>query len=598
MTQETTTYRYRFGRFELDEAHFTFRQDNVVLPMPAKPWQLLLLLLQNTPKVVSHQEIDQHVWAGRAASSGTVNQVLIRLRQSLADDDQTLIKNARGVGFCFTGDVERIAQGIDKSIVEVELTPSTKLRGRQPWKLLRPLVTGARALVWLGEHQSTRELHVFKFAFDAAGKSSLKKEVLAARLLADEAAEGFLPVLHWDFTQTPFFIELPYLDAPTLADWTLLETASDAGAASLIADVASVLHSAHSAGVVHGDLSLNNVLVQQGDAGLATAVLLDFGAAQLAAVERIWTIELSLPILDTPDGVQVGRLLYAAPEVLRGEPISAASDVYSLGVMLFQVLARDARQTLSPGWENAIDEPLLRADILAMCHANPPQRPSAELICQRMRSLASRRKAQLIEQQLVIQLAKNARGRKLRGRYLAAIAVLGLLSGVALLGWLDARQKAQHQQQHLAQVDQLLSNTPEARAKNVGFYLSQHISAKIYAGSGLAAALKETLAAVEQDLKNEPDLQFEAYLELAQTASVVSDQRLAVAALSKLALLPRNLQPQTLTRSEFNYAVALYLSGDSLRARVIFLRLADEFKRQGEVSFSNACLQLATKLTP
>lgn len=607
MPDDKTPYCYRFGAFELDEAHFVFRHNNIVVPMPAKPWNLLLLLLKHAPNVVSHQQICQQVWAGRTATSGTVNQVLVRLRQFLADEDQALIKNARGVGFCFTGDLERVPPPINIGQLAVEINSATKLRGRQPWKLLRPLITCANAYVWLGEHQSTREQRVFKFAFDESDKSSLKSEVLAASLLADEGTEGFLPVLHWDFTEPPFFIELPYLDAPTLADWLTSAhdgvtsessqidwNAREARSVALIADIASVLSNAHACAIVHGDLSLNNVLVQADNAGSESATLIDFGSAQLAAVERIQALELSVPLVDAPSSSRVGRLLYASPEVLRGEPVSSAGDVYSLGVMLFQVLARDARRALSPGWENAVSDLVLQEDILAMCHRDPFPRPTAKEVCNRLRSLESRRQARLTEHQLAVQVANNVAGRRTRRRYLAAILLLAAVSGVAIFGWTSARENAQKMQIHLAQVDQLLTKTPDIRARNAGIFFARHVSDKVYAGTSLAVALWETMHAVDRELKSEPDMQFEAYLQLAQTARAISDQRMAQTVLRKLAGLPRSLRPDTLRRSEFNFAISLYLSGNQARAQPIFLRLAQEFKLEGDLTFADACQHFAS----
>jgi eukaryotic-like serine/threonine-protein kinase len=595
MADITTPYHYRFGPFELDEAHFTFKQNGVLLPMPAKPWTLLLLLLQHAPRVVTYKEIDAFVWAGRSASAGTVNQVLVRLRQFLQDEDQALIKNARGVGFCFTGDFERKEQIIDRSGAQIEISAATKLRGRQPWKLLRPLRTGGNMPIWLGEHQGTGEQRAFKIAFDAVGKSSLKKEVLAARLLADERASGFLPILHWDFTETPYFIETPFIDGLSLADWVALPPADataapeQARAVTLIAEVADVLESAHISGIVHGDLSLQNVLVRVTESGVENALLHDFGSAQLAAVERIRALELSLPLVNLAVNTQVGRLIYAAPEALRGEPITPATDVYALGVMLFQCLARDSRRTFSPGWESAVSDPLLREDILAMCQTVAQDRPSAGAVCQRLSTLSSRHQLRSTQLQLAAQTRSNLANRGKRRRYLAAICLLGALFSVATLGWLREQQRAEQQSQHLAQVNQQLTRSDDTLASNVLLFMGHAAFDKIYQGATLASALLAIMADVDRDLIAKPDLQLEVFLQLGQSLQAIGDVESAGRALEKLHGIAGHISKKTALRIEFSYAVSLHLNNQADAARAVFERLAAEFTLEHDQVYLAAC---------
>ncbi len=79
----------------------------------------------------------------------------------------------------------------------------------------------------------------------------------------------------------------------------------------------------HRRGIVHRDLKPSNILVLSRPAGLSLKVL-DFG--------------LAIQSTDRPRGKQAGTLLYMAPEVLRGAAASAASDLYAVGVMAYQML--------------------------------------------------------------------------------------------------------------------------------------------------------------------------------------------------------------------------------------------------------------------
>lgn len=127
---------------------------------------------------------------------------------------------------------------------------------------------------------------------------------------------------------------------------------------ALFLDVCGAVQSAHNKLVVHRDLKPSNILVDRE----GHSKLLDFGIAKLLDTELVdWTVESTA--LDR-------RLLtpeYASPEQFRGEPVTVASDIYSLGVVLYELLSGHRPYSfdgLAPG---EIDE--------VLCQRDPP-RPS------------------------------------------------------------------------------------------------------------------------------------------------------------------------------------------------------------------------------
>lgn len=106
----------------------------------------------------------------------------------------------------------------------------------------------------------------------------------------------------------------------TLESWLQLHGALGPGEATTLGvDLCRALAAVHSAGIVHGDVKAQNVMREDG----GRTVLMDFGAGRAQGV-RVAGL--------------AGTPLYLAPEVLAGEPATARSDIYSLGVLLFHLL--------------------------------------------------------------------------------------------------------------------------------------------------------------------------------------------------------------------------------------------------------------------
>jgi serine/threonine-protein kinase len=143
-----------------------------------------------------------------------------------------------------------------------------------------------------------------------------------ARLLDAGADDGGRPWLAMD-----------YVEGVPITQY-VRERALDLDARlDLFARVCEAVHHAHQRLVVHRDLKPSNVLVAEDEHGRPRPVLLDFGIARLLDEEDEGATTL------TEAGVRPMTRAYAAPEQLRGEAATTATDVYALGVLLYELLA-------------------------------------------------------------------------------------------------------------------------------------------------------------------------------------------------------------------------------------------------------------------
>jgi eukaryotic-like serine/threonine-protein kinase len=124
------------------------------------------------------------------------------------------------------------------------------------------------------------------------------------------------------------------VDGGTLRDWARTEPRGWRQVVELLVGVADGLAAAHDAGILHRDVKPENILVAKN----GYAKLADFGLAKLAD-GRERDVTRTLTEHGTRPGLAIGTVAYMSPEQAEGKPLDAGSDIFSFGVVLYEMLA-------------------------------------------------------------------------------------------------------------------------------------------------------------------------------------------------------------------------------------------------------------------
>ncbi|CAN5749345.1 hypothetical protein BH18ACT13_BH18ACT13_14670 [soil metagenome] len=206
----------------------------------------------------------------------------------------------------------------------VAIAPSTHELVLGRYRPLRPLGSGGSGSVWLACDERTG-LDVALKIIPREGKAAARaeREVLAARRLRHERCVRAYDVGH---DSTHVYIAYEYVAGRTLRETMRTDGLSDEDAVEVAAQVLDALAHAHRTGIVHRDVKPSNLLLEERDE--IAVRLLDFGLAQFDGADTLTAVG------DVP-----GTLAYIAPERLAGAEATAESDVWAVGVLLWEALA-------------------------------------------------------------------------------------------------------------------------------------------------------------------------------------------------------------------------------------------------------------------
>ena len=205
------------------------------------------------------------------------------------------------------------------------------------YRIIKKLGAGGMGEVYLAlDTKLDRKVAIKVLQPDSLAEENLKKRLLReAQAVAKLDHPNICAVYDVNEADSLTFIVMQYIEGETLAEKMERQPLELSTAVAIAEQAAEGLSEAHAHGVVHRDLKPQNMMITP----RGQLKILDFGLAkQILSSDSVDFEAPTATLLSTPGHV-VGTMPYMSPEQLHGEPLDARSDIFSLGVIFYEMLA-------------------------------------------------------------------------------------------------------------------------------------------------------------------------------------------------------------------------------------------------------------------
>jgi eukaryotic-like serine/threonine-protein kinase len=355
-----------FGPFELDLKAGELHRDDHAILLQEQPFLVLKMLLERAGDVVTREEMRRTLWPNDTIVEfdQSINAAIKKLRIALDDsaDNPQYVETVARRGYRLIVPVDWLEpmhgdaqeKGAELPVEPLQDTGSLIGKRVSHYRVLEVLGGGGMGVVYKAEDIKLGRSVALKFlpeelAGDAAAMQRFEREARAASALNHPNICTIYAVEEYEGQP---FLAMELLEGHTLRD--LIAQQADSKTTFQLkplldtaVQIVNGLEAAHQKGIIHRDIKPANIFITNN----GQAKILDFGLAKLHEFESLDTQPQATaepkpkqewnPLLTlTRTGVTVGTAAYMSPEQVRGEKLDPRTDLFSFGLVLYEMATR------------------------------------------------------------------------------------------------------------------------------------------------------------------------------------------------------------------------------------------------------------------